>query len=120
VEAREQLAKIYADHYQRIDLAADQIEALIASPGAAPRDMVRWLNMLVDFHVQIDQDHAACAAALQRVIELAPKSAAAEQARTRMAYIETEMRKNRKSQALKLGSYDENIGLKGRLPRTPE
>jgi hypothetical protein len=37
----------------------------------------------------------------------------------RIAYLETEIRAKSKSQALKLGSYEENIGLKGQTPKTP-
>jgi tetratricopeptide (TPR) repeat protein len=112
VEAREQLAKIYADHYQRMDLANDQIEQLVAAPGAAQKEVTRWLNMLADFHVRVDQDKQAAAGALRRVMELYPKSAMAAQAEQRIAYLETEMLKNKKSQALKLGSYEDNLGLK--------
>jgi hypothetical protein len=111
VEAREELAKIYADHYQRMDLATDQIEQLLATPGAAQKEIARWLNMLADFHVRIDQDRLGAETALRRVIELYPKAAVGAQAENRIAYLETEMLKNKKSQALKLGSYEGNLGL---------
>ncbi len=113
VEAREELAKIYADHYQRMDLATDQVEQLVAFPGAAQKEVTRWLNMLADFHVRVDQDKRAAEIALRRVVELYPKSAVAAQAEQRIAYLETEMLKNKKSQALKLGSYEGNLGLNG-------
>jgi outer membrane protein assembly factor BamD (BamD/ComL family) len=111
VEAREELAKIYASHYQRMDLASDQVEQLVASPGVGPKEVTRWLNMLADFHVRVDQDKLAAEGALRRVVQLYPKSAVAAQAEQRIAYLETEMLKNKKSQALKLGSYENNMGL---------
>src|SRR5204863_147224 len=82
-----------------------------AAPGAAQKEVTRWLNMLADFHVRVDQDKQAAAGALRRVMELYPKSAVAAQAEQRIAYLETEMLKNKKSHALKLGSYEDNLGL---------
>ena len=119
VEAREQLASIYADHYGRIDLANSQIEELIALPGASQKEIARWLNMLVDFHVRVGQDRAGARATLERLRSLFPKSAVASLAESRLAYLEGEFRKNEKSQVLKLGSYESDIGLKGRVPRRP-
>ncbi|HEV8543698.1 MAG TPA: hypothetical protein VGR78_14990 [Verrucomicrobiae bacterium] len=119
VEAREELAKIYADHYQRMDLATDQIEQLVASPGAGPKEIVRWLNMLADYHIRVDQDRPAAEAVLHRIMDLFPNTALAAKAESRLAYLEGEMRKNKTSQALTLGSYEENLGLKGQLPKTP-
>lgn len=119
VEAREELAKVYADHYQRMDLAGDQIEQLVSTAGAGQKEVARWLNMLADFHVRVDQDKGAAAEALRRVIELYPGSAVAAKAETRMAYLDTEMLKNKKSQALKLGSADERMGLKEGWPNRP-
>jgi tetratricopeptide (TPR) repeat protein len=117
VEAREELAKIYADHYQRIDLARDQIEQLVATPGAGQKETARWLNMLADFHLNVDQDKSGAHVALSRIVDLFPKSAVAAKAETRIAYLDTEMLKNKKSQALKLGSYEDNLGLKGQMPK---
>jgi len=118
-DAREQLATLYADHYARIDLAADQIEQLILLPGVAQKEVVRWLNMLVDFHVRVDQDRAAARAVLQRIMDTFPKTAAASLAESRLGYLEGEFRRNNKSQVVKLGSYEDNMGLKGNVPRKP-
>lgn len=119
VDSREQLATIYADHYARMDLATDQLEQLINSPGATPKEITHWLNMLVDFHIRVDQDRPAAQAALRRIIELFPGTAVAGLADSRLAYLDGEFRKNSKSQVLKLGSYEDNLGLKGRLPQSP-
>lgn len=117
VDAREQLATIYADHYGRMDLASDQIEQLIALPGVAQKEVVRWLNMLVDFHVRVDQDRAAARAVLHRIRDTFPKTAAASLAESRLGYLEGEFRRNEKSQVVKLGSYEDNMGLKGNVPK---
>jgi tetratricopeptide (TPR) repeat protein len=120
VDAREHLASVYANDYRRLDLAAYQLEILIASPGATPKEIARWLNMLVDFHIHLNQDPDSARAALRRVIELFPNTAVAGLAESRLAYLEGEFRKNSKSQVLKLGSYEDNLGLKGQVPKRPD
>jgi tetratricopeptide (TPR) repeat protein len=51
-EARENLAKIYTDHYHRLDLATDQLEQLIQHPNQPSKLVVRWLNLLADLQVR--------------------------------------------------------------------
>jgi outer membrane protein assembly factor BamD (BamD/ComL family) len=112
-EAREKLAVIYAEHYRHIDLACDQLEQLIAIPNQPPKQVVHWLNMIADLQIKIEGNVEAARKALQRIVEKFPKSAAAENATQRMAYIKLELKPHEKSQAIKLGSYDQNLGLKG-------
>jgi tetratricopeptide (TPR) repeat protein len=119
VEAREKLATIYADHYGRMDLVADQVEQLIATRGATQKEIAHWLNMLVDFHLRVDQDRAGAEAALNRIIALFPRTAVAGLAESRLAYLDGEFRRNAKSQVLRLGSYEDNLGLKGKVSQKP-
>jgi hypothetical protein len=113
-EARENLARIYAAHYQRLDLAADQVEQLLAQPHVPAKHIARWLNLLADLQIKHAGNVGAARAALQRLVDLFPESAAAETARNRMARLQLELRAKKESQAVKLGSYEQNIGLKGR------
>ena len=113
-EARERLALIYAEHYQRLDLAADQVEELLAQPNLPAKQAVHWLNMLADLRVRHGSDLAAAREVLQRIIDLFPRSAAAESAKNRMAHLRLELRGKKESPVVKLGSYEQNIGLKGR------
>jgi TolA-binding protein len=112
-DAREKLSLIYAEHYQRLDLAAAQLEELIAQPNAPARQVVHWLNQLADLSIRHSADVVAGRQVLERIIELYPKSAAAESAKNRIAHLQLELRSQKKSQAVKLGSYEQNIGLKG-------
>src|SRR5882762_3364103 len=43
-EVREKLAVLYVDHYQRLDLAADQLEQLIEQPSQPMRLIAHWLR----------------------------------------------------------------------------
>jgi outer membrane protein assembly factor BamD (BamD/ComL family) len=116
-EAREELARVYATHYQRLDLAQDQLEQLISSPNQSPKHVAHWLNMLADFYIQMKGDECAAGNALHRIVQRYPKSALAANAESRLAYLRLELKKNEKSQVLKLGSYENDIGLKGQVPR---
>jgi tetratricopeptide (TPR) repeat protein len=123
-EAREKLAVIYADHYQRLDLAADQLEQLIQEPHQPARLVVHWLNLLADLQVRHGAGYETVRQTLQRIVDLDPHLAAAEIARHRLALLNLELKAREKSQAIKLGSYEQNIGLKqgrsgGNLPADP-
>ncbi|MDB6121522.1 MAG: hypothetical protein JWQ71_515 [Pedosphaera sp.] len=111
---RERLAVIYANHYQRMDLAAEQLEQLIQQPNQPVKNVVHWLNLLADLQVQNGSSLEDVQATLQRIIDQYPDLAAAENAQRRLDRVKLEMKAKGKSQAVKLGSYEQDIGLKGR------
>jgi len=112
MEAREKLAMLYAEHYKRVDLAADQLEQIIAQPGQPMKNVAHCLNLLADVHVKCAGDYEAARAALERIIELYPKFAAAENSRQRIAHLRLEFKGRENKEAVKLGEYEQNIGLK--------
>jgi tetratricopeptide (TPR) repeat protein len=119
--ARERLALLYAEHYQRVDLAASELDQLIALAGEPQKNVVRWLNLLCDLWIKHGADLPAAEQTLQRVIDLFPTSAAAESARTRMTTLSFELSANKPGQTVQLGSYEKNLGLKkGRWGGAPE
>jgi tetratricopeptide (TPR) repeat protein len=113
-EAREKLALLYSDHYQRLDLAIDQLEQLIATPNQTGKEVARWLNLIADLQVKHGADLETIRETLQRSIDLFPGLAAAQLAQQRIEYLPLELKGKEKSQAVKLGSYEKDIGLKGR------
>jgi tetratricopeptide (TPR) repeat protein len=115
-EAREKLAVLYANHYQRLDMATDELEQLIQQPNQPSRLVVRWLNVLADLQIRGGMDYEAVRATLQRIIDRDPKAAAASLAQNRLATLRLELKAQQKNQAVKLGSYEQNIGLKQGLP----
>ena len=115
-EAREKLAIIYADHYERLDMAADELEQMITQPNQPGRLVVHWLNLLADLQIRHGAGHETVRQTLQRIVDRAPDAAAAGLARNRLALLKLEMKSKGKSQAVKLGSYEQNIGLKMGLP----
>jgi tetratricopeptide (TPR) repeat protein len=115
-EAREKLAVIYAEHYQRLDLAADQFEQLITDPNHPGREVARWLNVLADLQLKHGADYDTIRGTLQRVIELFPELAAAQMAQQRIELLRLELKGKEQSQVVKLGSYEKDLGLKGARP----
>lgn len=119
-DVRERLAVIYADHYQRLDLAADQLEQMIQLENQPYKQIVRWLNMLADMQVRSGSDYETVKTTLQRIVDLDPNLAAAETARKRMALLKLELKGKNPNQAFKLGTYDQNIGLKASRRSSPD
>lgn len=116
-EVREQLAILYADHYQRLDLAADQLDQLIEQPNQPMKQVAHWLNLLADLQVRHGATTETIQQTLGRIIEKFPGHPVADLARNRLELIRLEIKGKEKSQAVKLGSYEQNIGLKRGLPR---
>lgn len=111
-EVREKLALIYADHYQRLDLAIDQLEQLVQQPNQPAKQVVHSLNLLADLQIKYAQDYEAARQTLQRIVDLYPELAAAENARQRLAHLRLELKGQDAPHSIKLGTYEQNIGLK--------
>jgi tetratricopeptide (TPR) repeat protein len=115
---RESLAVLYANHYQRLDLAADQLEQLIQQPRQPAKNVVKWLNLLTDLQIQHGAEPDKIRATLQRIIELDPAAAAAENAQRRLDIVNLEIKaRQTKNAAVKMGTYEQDIGLKRRESR---
>jgi tetratricopeptide (TPR) repeat protein len=119
-EIREKLASIYVDHYGRLDMATDQMEQMIQQPNQPGKLVVRWLNLLADFQIRSGATYETVRETLERIIDLYPNLAAAEIARSRISLLRIELKAKEKPEAVKLGTYEQNIGLKqGGGPRYP-
>jgi tetratricopeptide (TPR) repeat protein len=117
-EVREKLATIYARDFKRLDLAAIELEQLINEPRHSPKQIAHWLNLLASFQVELGADVATVTATLERIVERFSDSAAAEVASRRLARINLEFHgKKEKTPGVKLGVYEQNIGLKYGSPR---
>lgn len=111
-DARERLATLYADHYQRLDLALDQFEQLVTARNQSPKEVARWLNTMADLQVKHGTDYDTIRATLQRIVDLFPGLAVAQVAQQRIELLRLELKGKEKSQVVKLGSYEKDIGLK--------
>ncbi len=111
-DAREQLAKIYAEHYGRMDLATEELEQLIQQPHQPSKLVARWLNLLADLQIRSGADHQTVRRTLERIIEHDPKFSAAETARKRIDLLKLELKGKQEKPAVRLGSYEQHLGLK--------
>jgi len=119
-EAREKLAVLYADHFQRLDLAADQLQQLIDQPNQPAKQVVHWLNLLADLQIRHGVGYDAVAQTLNHIVERYPNQAAADIARNRLDLLKLELKAKETKQPLKIGTYEQNIGLKyGNPHRSP-
>ena len=116
-ETREKLATIYAEHYQRPDLAVAQFEELLQQPNQPPKLVAQWLNRVADIHVSCNSDLEAARAALERIIEAYPASAHASKARQRIEYLRLSLRAKEANKPIHLGAYEQDIGLKQQRPQ---
>ena len=111
-EAREKLATIYADQFQRIPLAIDQVRLLIDQPGQPAKRIVGWLNRIADLELRAQTGVEAARAALEEIRSRYPESPWSDQAALRLATLGRAERSHTPTPTLKLGVYEQNIGLK--------
>jgi tetratricopeptide (TPR) repeat protein len=112
MEAREKLAVLYADYYGRLDMAASELEQMIGEPHQPPKLIIHWLNLLADLQIRAGQPYEVVRQTLYRIIEKYPNIAAAEIARNRLSLLNLELKSQQKNRSIKLGTYEQNIGLK--------
>ena len=112
VEAREKLAILYADHYGRLDLAITELEQMIDKPHQPARLIVHWLNLMADLQIRCGAEYEAVRTTLQRIIDRGPTLAPAQVALNRIDRLKLEIKAQGKKQVVKMGTYEQNIGLK--------
>ena len=117
LEAREALAILYAQHYQRLDLAALELESLVSAPGAPAKRVADALNLLANLQLRGGADYDTVRATLERIVERFPDLPAGEIARSRLSRLRLEFKGQKETPSVKLGVYEQNIGLKYGSPR---
>lgn len=111
-EAREKLAGIYLEHFDRSDLALEQLEQLIQAPNQPGREVARWLNLKADWQVKLGTDYETIQGTLQRIIDLFPDLAPARLAQQRLDLLRLELKGKEQGHSVKLGTYEKDLGLK--------
>jgi hypothetical protein len=122
-EVREKLAVIYARDFQRLDLATMELMELINEPRHAPKRIAGWLNQLANFQIELGADVATVRGTLEQIVGRFPDLPLADITRRRLARIEAEFKGKKETPGVKLGVYEQNVGLKYgspyRAPRSP-
>ncbi len=121
VGTREKLALLYAEQLGRLDLAVGELEQLAAVPNASPKQTAHWLGQLATVHIRFGNDIVAAEKALRRIIEKFPKTAAANQAVSRLATLQGELKAASAATVSKaLGNYEKDLGLRTGKPYPPK
>ncbi|HOB31988.1 MAG TPA: hypothetical protein PKH32_03810, partial [Verrucomicrobiota bacterium] len=81
--------------------------------------VVHWLNLLADLQIRHGAGYDAARQTLQRIIDLYPGSAAAQVARNRIDLLKLELKRRDAVRSVRLGEYEQDIGLKRGLPHKP-
>ena len=116
-EVREKLATIYARDFQRLDLATMELAQLINEPRHSPKQVAGWLNLLANFQVELGADVDTVRETLEKIVECFPGLPVSEVAQRRLARLKLEFKGKEKTPDVKLGVYEQNIGLKYGQPR---
>ena len=110
-EARERLARLYADALGHLHLATGELEQLLALNGVPPRHVVRWFHELADLQLKAPDGLATARATLERLRERFPETVWAAQAEARMRQMGLDQRAREAPHTLKLGQYEQRVGL---------
>ena len=111
-KVREELAVLYAKEFQRLDLATLEIEQLVNEPNHKPKEVAHWLNLLANLQVELGADINVVRATLERIVEGFADLPVAEIAQRRLAVLNNEFRGRQETSVVKLGVYEQNLGLK--------
>lgn len=117
IEVREKLAIIYAKDFKRLDLATMELAQLIEEPKHKPKQIAHWLNLLANFQIELGAEIETVRATLEKIMEKFPNLPVADLAQRRIARLENEFKGMRTSASVKLGTYEQNIGLKYGKPK---
>jgi hypothetical protein len=118
-DVREKLALIYAQHFKRLDLATMELATLINEPRHSARQLAGWLNMLANFQIELGGDIETVRDTLQKIVERFPDLPLAHVTQRRLARLDSEFKAKTETPGVKLGVYEQNIGLKYGTPRKP-
>ena len=111
-EVREKLATIYARDFHRLDLATMELEQLINEPRHKPKQIAGWLNLLANFQIELGAEVETVRATLETILARFPDLPIAEITQRRLARLNSEFKGLEKTEGIKMGTYEQNVGLK--------
>lgn len=116
-EVREKLAIIYARHFKRVDLAAQELAQMINEPKQPAKRVAHWLNLLADLQIHGGADYETVRETLATIVERFPGLPVADLAQARLNLLKLEIKGQKETPDKTLGVYEQNIGLKYGSPR---
>lgn len=110
--ARKELVRRLAFEENEPQDAMRWVQEALEIPHQNLRQRAGWYNLLVDIQIQKLSNLVAAKMTLERLINEDPKSGVAELARKRIATLKRELDVLSKKDPIKLGEYEQDIGLK--------
>jgi tetratricopeptide (TPR) repeat protein len=94
IAAREELARLWAEELDQVEMGVEQLDLLLAMRGVAPAKAAEWLGLLASWHLRYPQNLPAARAVLERLVRLHPQSPQgfAAQRRLNLLDLEAKMR----------------------------
>jgi tetratricopeptide (TPR) repeat protein len=94
IAARENLARLYAEGLEHVDMGLEQLALLLEMPDAPPSKAAEWLALMASWHLQDPQGQSAAHDVMERLIGLYPQTPQAftAQRRLNLMKIEAKMR----------------------------
>ena len=93
-----------------------ELGQLINEPRYSPKQVASWLNLLANLQIEAGADVATVTATLQEIVDRFPDLSLAEVTRRRLVRINSELKGREARPEIKLGNYEQNIGLKYGAP----
>jgi tetratricopeptide (TPR) repeat protein len=116
-ETRENLAMLYAEKLDRLDLAVDQLEQLASLPNETSQHIAHWLDLLATLYIRFGRDVPSAESALRRIVDRFPNTSMAIRATARLTTLQGELKAVAGPVITKtIGVYEKNLGLKGKSP----
>ena len=79
--------------------------------------MAHWLNLLADLQIHGGADYETVRETLEKIMERFPGLPVADLAQSRLNRLKLEIKGKQETSDVKLGVYEQNIGLKYGSPR---
>lgn len=92
VSAREELARIFAEQLEKVDLALEQIELLLGMPEQPAQKAAEWLALMAAWQLRYRHDQPAAQKIMKQIVREYPQSAQAFAAERRLKLMEMEER----------------------------
>ena len=96
-----------------------ELAQLINESRHSPKQIAGWLNLLANLQIELGADVTTVRETLEKIVELYPDLPLADITRRRLARINSEFKAKEETPGVKLGVYEQNIGLKYGGPRRP-
>jgi hypothetical protein len=89
-----------------------ELEQIIHEPRHTPKQVAGWLNLLANFQIELGAEVDTVRSTLETILERFPDLPIADITRRRLARLNSEFKGLEKNEGVKLGKYEQNIGLK--------